>query len=76
MIDLAEHCGLARGVYLAPWVGPNGEVVLIALRTDGRLACEPVTVPDGRSRLEANERLWNLLDARDPERRPLLKVMR
>lgn len=67
--------GLGRGVYIAPWMGPNDELVLMALTTRRHLACDPVTVPAGASRLGAADKLWRVLDEVDPESSPMLRAI-
>lgn len=57
---------LERGVYVAPWVGPNGEMVLIALTRFRRLAGEPLMVPIGGNHVAAGEELWDRLETVDP----------
>jgi hypothetical protein len=64
---------LTRGVYVAPWVGANGELVLIAIGHRHRLVGEPVAVPIGGSHLDASDVLWARLERDDPE--PLLRVI-
>jgi hypothetical protein len=65
--------GDERGVFVAPWVGPKGELVLIARRRDKRLAGDPYTIPLGSSHVLAADALWERLDRDDPE--PALKVI-
>lgn len=65
--------GFTRGVYVAPWTGPNGEVVLIALSSDRKLVGEPLTVPNGGNHVAAGDALWARLDLDDP--RPQLKIV-
>jgi hypothetical protein len=64
---------LNRGVYQAPWLGPNGELVLLAVRKDHRLNAEPTVVPNGASRIAAAERLLDDLEGDDPV--PKLKII-
>lgn len=63
-----------RGVHVAPWMGPDGELVLVAVTSLGRQAAPPVVVPHGGDRLRASDELWDLLDRVDPDRRALLKI--
>lgn len=58
--------GAGRGVYAAPWMGPNGEIVLLAITKEHKLAGDPVTVPVGASHHAAADALWERLDADDP----------
>lgn len=55
-----------RGVWNAPWTGPNGELVLIALESRGRLIDGPVAVPRGVDHVTVADTLWELLDTVDP----------
>lgn len=64
---------LGRGVYVAPWVGPDGEVVLIALSGDRRLIGDPILIPKGGNHVQAGDALWARLDHDDP--RPQLKIV-
>lgn len=58
--------GLGRGVYVAPWMGPKGEIVLIALTRFRKLAGEPFVVPIGSSHVLAGDALWERLEHDDP----------
>ena len=62
-----------RGVYVAPWVGPKGETVLIALRRDGRLAGDPDAIPVDSSHEVATDAMWDRLDRDDPQ--PVLALI-
>lgn len=65
---------LRRGVWLAPWIGPDGELVLIALRRDGKLtASGPVTIPAGANHVAFGETLWDELEREDAM--PALQVI-
>jgi hypothetical protein len=66
---------LPRGVFVAPWMGEDGELFIIAVRADRRLACQPVMIPHGEDRGEASDRLWKLLDEVDPDPRANLRVV-
>lgn len=57
---------LTRGVYVAPWMGPDGELVLLAITSTARLACEPITVPHGADRVLAADLAWGALEVADP----------
>ncbi len=56
-----------RGVWKAPWRGPNDEVVLLAIDADGRLVTDPVTIPIGADHEDVAFCLWQLLDEVDSE---------
>lgn len=62
---------LPRGVAIAPWVGSNGEVVLVAVDSHGRKFSE-VSVPPGENRLCVEDALQASLDANDPPSGPAL----
>jgi hypothetical protein len=57
---------LKRGVWQAPFLGEDGEMILVAVKRDGRLLCPPVTIPHGGSRVEAGDALFDRLDTADP----------
>jgi hypothetical protein len=52
-----------RGVWIAPWVGANGEMVLFAVTDRKRLLCDPVTVPLGVAARTIADELWQRLAA-------------
>lgn len=64
---------LGRGVYLAPWQGPNGEIVLLAITHKRALACPPRMIPAGASHILAGDEMWELLERDDAV--PNLKVI-
>lgn len=55
-----------RGVWIAPWVGPDGELVAIVMDSRKHLVTEPVTIPHGLDYVALNDQLWQLLDSADP----------
>jgi hypothetical protein len=57
---------LKRGVWQAPFLGPDGELVLAAVRRDGRLNEPPLVIPHGASRIDAAEEMLDRLNAADP----------
>lgn len=57
---------LARGVYKAPWIGPNGEWVFLIVSAERRLALNPIIVPLGASLHDAYDAAWEWLNAADP----------
>ncbi len=61
-----------RGLYIAPWMGTNGEIVLLALTADHRLAAPPLEIPFGADGLALAEQLELVLDAADPPRLQLI----
>ena len=56
---------LGRGVFTAPWVGRNGEVVIIAISQAG-VKLSDVEVPPTGDQVRVMEVLWQLLDSADP----------
>jgi len=66
---------LPRGVYVAPWMGPDGELVLLAITSSQRLAAPPLTVPHGADRLAASDALWEALEREDPDRLTHLRAV-
>jgi hypothetical protein len=58
--------GFGRGVWMAPWLGPNGETILVAVTRDRKLIGEPAFVPAGGNHVKAADDLWERLDADDP----------
>jgi hypothetical protein len=57
-----------RGVWIANFLGPNGEMVLLPVTSKGMLATGlPVIVPNGASRIDASDRCWDAIEATDPE---------
>ncbi|MFI5228497.1 MAG: hypothetical protein ACHQWU_05485 [Gemmatimonadales bacterium] len=59
---------LTRGVYIAPWLGPDGETILVAIDSKRRLIAEPTVVAAGASQVLAGDALWDRLEAADPGR--------
>jgi hypothetical protein len=57
---------LARGVWTAPYFGPNGETVLVAVDSQQRLVGSPRIIGDGESRIAAADSLLDELDRADP----------
>lgn len=64
-MSLASLPPLSRGVYVAPYHGPNGETVLLAITARQRLAAEPLFLTLGDREVEMADRLWALLDEAD-----------
>jgi hypothetical protein len=64
--------GVGRGVWVAPWMGPNGELILVAVRRDDRKVAERM-LAFGDDHVRASEELWMLLEQSDPM--PILKVI-
>lgn len=63
-----------RGVWLAPWLGDNGEFILVAVTSRRRKVGEE-TIPAGADHAAAAERLYELLDRVEPEARAHLRVV-
>jgi hypothetical protein len=64
---------LRRGVWQAPFFGPDGEMVLLAVTRDSRLVGDPVIVPHGASRIAAADVMLDRLNSIDPV--PELRVI-
>jgi hypothetical protein len=54
-------------VWFAPWLGPNGETVLVALTRNGRVLEQRIVGPEDSSD-DAVEELWDALENADPSR--------
>lgn len=54
-----------RGVWVLPYMGQNSEIVVAAVRGDGRIIGEPVVIPWGSDSVQVVLDLWELLDASD-----------
>lgn len=67
---------LTRGVWLAPWLGPSGELVLLAINRERKLAADPVVIPSGADQIEVATRLWEKLDQVDPISKEELATLR
>ena len=68
---------LASFVYRAPWHGPNGEVVLLAITSTGHLLTgAPVVVPLGADPLAAADALLVCLLEVEVQPRPALTLLR
>lgn len=46
-------------VFVAPWVGPNDEIVLIARDSRRRIVGEPYAVPRGADHIAASDAMWD-----------------
>jgi hypothetical protein len=66
---------LPRGVYVAPWMGDAGEIVLLALTARQRLAAPPYTIPTGADRVAASDAMWEALERADPDVRTRLRAV-
>lgn len=63
-----------RGVWLAPWLGDNGEFILVAVNSRRRKVAEEI-IPAGADHAAAAERLYEALDRDEPEARANLKIV-
>ena len=63
---------VGRGVWVAPWMGPNGETIIVAVRRDGRQVESRALLP-GADHVGASDELWKILELADPA--PSLKVI-
>lgn len=59
---------LGRGVWQAPFDGPDGEMVLVAVTSRGWLNELPVVVPHGADRSGMADAMLTRLDLADPPR--------
>jgi hypothetical protein len=57
---------LGRGVWVAPWRGPNDEIVLLAVSRWHRLLGAPRIVPAGANHVQASDDLWARVERDDP----------
>lgn len=64
--------GVGRGVWVAPWMGPGGELVLVAVRRDDRMVDQRM-LTFGDDHVRASEELWAALERADPV--PSLRVI-
>jgi len=55
-----------RGVWIAPWMGPNGETVLVALNRHDRQLGDVILIPAGGNHLAASDELWARVERDDP----------
>jgi hypothetical protein len=61
-----------RGVFIAPWLGPNGETVLVSL-TKERRQIELRYVAAGMNHVLAADEMWEHVEDVDPE--PFLRAI-
>ena len=64
-----------RGVYVAPWMGEGGELVLLAITSHQRLAAPPLELRPGEDRVAASDRLWDALERVDPDPKVKLRAI-
>jgi hypothetical protein len=62
-----------RGVWIAPWMGPNGETILVALNRHEHQIGEQIMIPLGGNHLAASDELWSRVEKHDPI--PKLRVI-
>ena len=65
---------VGRGVWVAPHVGKNGEMWLMAM-TSKRVRVAEMEVPLGASHLDASDKLWSLLEEAEPDPRAHLRII-
>ena len=59
-------CDLSsRGVWIAPWVGPGDELVVLVIDHQRRLVTDPVLIPKGADHVGIADELWALLENTD-----------
>jgi hypothetical protein len=61
-----------RGLHIAPWMGENGEIVLLAMTSRKTLAVPPLEIPWGSDSVAMAEELEAILDRVDP---PALRII-
>jgi hypothetical protein len=66
---------LSRGVWVEAYMGEQGEIVLVAVRANGRRLCPEVTIRPGEDSAAIAEALWDRLEAEDPDRRSIMRVV-
>lgn len=59
-----------RGLYIAPWYGPDNELVLLAITSWGQLAAAPLTIPWGADSVSLATALEETLEQLDPAPAP------
>lgn len=65
--EVKDSTYLPRGVYKAPYTGPRGEWVFMAIKSDHTLLTdEPYICPVGYCLSNVYELLWKMLDTEDP----------
>lgn len=64
--------GVGRGVFVEPWMGRNGETILVAVDRHNRRLAE-IELAVGDDHFGASERLWAVVERDDPI--PTLKVI-
>lgn len=64
--------GVGRGVWVAPWMGPNGEIILVAVRRNDRMVDQRMLL-FGDDHVRAADELWAALEREDPQ--PNLKII-
>lgn len=57
---------LSRGVYVAPFMGPEGETIVFCIDHRHRIVGRPTFVSAGESHLAAADAHWARLDRDDP----------
>lgn len=62
-----------RGVWVAPWLGENGELIVVAVDRNKRQVGTPRLIPFGGSHMAASNELWDELERHDPI--PILKLI-
>lgn len=54
-----------RGVWIAPWLGDAGEMILVSVRHDRRRV-EERPIPPGSNSIDIGDEMWDRLDREDP----------
>ena len=61
----SNSTNVGRGVWVAPWMGPNGELVVVAVSRRNRLLAERIIAPGDNSDAIGQE-LWAIVERDDP----------
>jgi hypothetical protein len=59
-----------RGVWKAPWMGRNGELVLVAVDATHRMVGKPALLPLGSDYIAMVDDLWNALERSEHRKQP------
>lgn len=74
MYRMLPLLSLERGIYTAPYRGPQGEPIMIAIDSRGRRLYD-ASVYHEQDADRVVSALWSLLDSQDPPPRPRLRTL-
>lgn len=66
---------LPRGVWFESYMGEKFELIIVAVRSDGRRLCEPRLILPGENSVAIAEAMWDHLETEDPEVRTQLRAV-